>query len=485
MKIGVVCFSNSNYGNNLTNFALYRFLCKNYPNDTVSIINCPREYYSDYHGCEQFAMFKNNKYDNVINPEKYENLEELGTKFDLYISGSDQGWRLSTLYLTNMFTSLDWVDANKPKISYASSFGTSVFEGDNEYVKLLSNLIGRYSFVSVREFSGKTIINEQLGVKMDVEYVLDPVLLSDKEMFDDIIKSSSLNLKSDYISAYVWDRYGEDEILATCIKEKYSADSIKWMRVIEKDSITYEDAKNHLSVEDWIKCIGGSKCLITDSYHGICVALSLNKEFFFLRRCNNRGDDRILSLLNLVHLENRIIDKMSGCAEGKIDYEKVNHILQKCRIRNHEWFKRAIDNKLSQMNISDDIFEAELKERREKEIINQHRFNGLKSILTSKYATKGKKLEIIVWGTGNVMHRNWRWIKHQLGVKLLFDSDKEKWGQDIYGMTCVKPMYVNNSVVLIFVESDAANKTISRELLAIKNEKIVDYSQICECIGYI
>ena len=100
--------------------------------------------------------------------------------FDCYVVGSDQVFQPNlTAPLTDEFLLLPVEDRSK-KYTYAASFGypSLPVEFRDKYKAALSDFAG----LSVRENTGKKIINEELGVEKEVSVVVDPTLLLDEKV---------------------------------------------------------------------------------------------------------------------------------------------------------------------------------------------------------------------------------------------------------------------------------------------------------------
>lgn len=83
------------------------------------------------------------------------------------------------------------------KISYATSFGVSQIE--QRYHKIYKNFLDRLNYVSVRENSGKVIV-DKLSIN-DAVVVCDPVILLDSDEWLEEIPNKNL-FNEPYIFAY-------------------------------------------------------------------------------------------------------------------------------------------------------------------------------------------------------------------------------------------------------------------------------------------
>src|SRR5690606_24724933 len=100
------------------------------------------------------------------------------------------------------------------------------------------------------------------------------------------------------------------------------------------------------SVEDWLITIMNADQVITDSYHGTLFSLIFNKELICIAN-PRRGVARITSLLKKIECLNRLVtdlDQVDLKFEKKIDYRRVNRILEKERIKSYNFLNQALSN---------------------------------------------------------------------------------------------------------------------------------------------
>ena len=318
MKAGIITFHwATNYGAVLQTFALQEYL-KSRGCD-VEIINYkPRQYDFWLKYLYNPALIRFIKKDLVShNKEKklaafrsrhlnltkrYCSTSELCNSvfdYDLLISGSDQvlnpyftikGERKPTAAYY-----LPFGDCSK-KIGYAVSFGCEDYSG--EALCLAKDWIGNFNKVGVRESSGITILS-QMQYEGNSSVVPDPTILRGKKLVEDVIGDSN-------------EKNGK-----TCVYMLRS--SIQ----LDDNSVVYiDDNHNPLSLEDWIRTISSSKFLVTNSYHGMIVAILSHTPFaVLLEKTKYSGmNDRFITLLSRLNLESRIISDINEINKISADY---------------------------------------------------------------------------------------------------------------------------------------------------------------------
>ena len=223
---------------------------------------------------------------------------------DIFMTGSDQVWgpTLNGHYDEAYFLSFV---KDKRKIAYAASLGRTDFTAKilSEYKKLLSS----YSGIAVRENTAVGLLRQ-----MDIEcagQVLDPTLLLTGDEWSRMIKK---DMGGKYVLVY--------QLHNNPALSKYAVRFAEHVGLpLYRVSPTFHQ---------------NSTYFITDSFHGTAFALNFNRQFIEILP-NNKTGNRNQSILQLTRLQDRIVTDYADCSisERMIDYERVNDILRKERIR--------------------------------------------------------------------------------------------------------------------------------------------------------
>lgn len=274
--------------------------------------------------------------------ENDKDFEEIVKKFDCLVAGSDQIWNNATM---PDFTPLYFLPVDKYKISYAPSFGKSLSnQFDNtEYI----NNIDSFDRISVREKSAQKELNKLIPHR-DIDVVLDPTFLLEKEEYQILEKNAKRKYNEDYIFFY-------------CIKA--SNDVLKTVRKISKElglpvvtvftgvntykcQIFGQKVDFTAGPEEFVDYIKNAKYVISNSFHGIVFSIIYNKVFFRIAD-NEEGtlkiDERLDSILNLLNLESQnIVAGMEYSLNKKVDYEKPNRLLLEMKNSSIEWLDESL-----------------------------------------------------------------------------------------------------------------------------------------------
>ncbi len=287
-----------------------------------------------------FARFHN--YTN-LSPE-YRTIEALYSaekKYDAYIVGSDQVWN------PGIYSSLDpyflkFAPKDRKRISYASSFGVSIFPDYTKeyYQEALSGL----DFISVREENAVQIVKKLSG--REAYWVLDPTLLLNVQEWAKVANPVS-DLPKKYILLYELTPCPYLKRLALKIaKEK----GLKVVRII-KDAVVVEKDGSIINVTDagpseFLWMFYHANFVITNSFHGTAFCINFNKDFYVVTPVRMNNNSRQQSILRLFNLSQRIIkegEPLPDKNQWKVDFEHVNSILERERKRSIDYLIMAID----------------------------------------------------------------------------------------------------------------------------------------------
>lgn len=253
-------------------------------------------------------------------------------KFDAFVVGSDQVWRLR--YCPNIYNYfLAFVESNQfvKKISYAASFGTDDWNFSEEETRRCKELLSLFDAVSVREKGGVDLCRHYLG-RTDVQWTLDPTMLLCREDYEQIIKEAHLPaVKQKHIVSYILDENPSKNVILSDVQAALG------LPVYNANEGLSECSQLHLhgkaSVEEWLFGFQNAEYAVVDSFHGCVFSIIFNKPFFVYLN-EGRGSARFYSLLRIFGLENRIIcnlDDIDRIIKEDINWSSVNDILNdKC-----------------------------------------------------------------------------------------------------------------------------------------------------------
>lgn len=268
-------------------------------------------------------------------------VQEAIIKFDLdaVVVGSDQVWRPDYLPPESLFDFfLGSAEATRARrISYAASFGHSGWRHP-EHTTQVSNLLSRFDAISVREASGVDICRNVFG-RGDAVHVLDPTLLVDPAFYNRLAEAPNVRTNS-VLFEYILDRDGAEptigEEVAASLWDHYSV-----------QSVTLDSKEALPGIGGWLRSIMDADFVMTDSFHGMVFSIIFQKNFIAVVN-HKRGADRFTSLVSLLGLEDRLIDRTSKSqafeiAARPIDYSSVAIKLETLRERSQAFLRTALN----------------------------------------------------------------------------------------------------------------------------------------------
>lgn len=331
MKIGILTITDgANYGNRLQNFALqeflkemdlevktirrsttrdikgYRkgvFLFKEYIKKILGITN------TSFYARERKRRFEsfNNTYISFSEVCLSDNKapETLKDDFDYFICGSDQIWNahfdIVSCDISNYLASF----ANPTqRIAFAASFGTNkVALG---YEDIFKEELKKFKAIAVREDAGAKIVEELIGEK-DVQVVLDPTLLIEKQKWINIEKKPNyvedekfiltyfLSWKTPNMNQYIYDLAFNDNLRVISLDIEFLTDDM----IINRDMFQTTPA-------EFVWLIHHATYVLTDSFHASVFAIIFERPFLVFDRVadekNNDMGSRIDTLLEKFQL---------------------------------------------------------------------------------------------------------------------------------------------------------------------------------------
>lgn len=258
-------------------------------------------------------------------------------EYDVIICESDVIWAPGFFggeFDKSFFCAFSSMDEMR-KIAYAPSMadGNLTTDQKEEFHRLLKKL----DFISTRERYAVGIIKK--FTTKPVEHVLDPVFLLNANEYVNI--AEKVDEKQDFVLLYL---PVDDNRQLRYQASEYA--KRKGLRVIEistklKNKSAYTDkCIGDAGIEEFLGYISSSSIVFTNSFHAICFAVIFQKQFYAFTR-NSSG--KVRDICRVLNLENRFIkDGQTIRKEEKIDYEKVNILLEKEIVKSKEWLHNAL-----------------------------------------------------------------------------------------------------------------------------------------------
>lgn len=354
--VGIVGnWSYPNYGTELTYYALYRTITD--LGYTTVMLSWPKDSaWKPYAHAQLFAKDPYPPRDIAEIPSFRSELTNYNARCDTFVLGSDQLLNDNLYERFGHFVQLDWVYSNKKKIAYATSFGTDYIWGPDENRAELAHFLQEFDFVSAREDSGCDLLQNRFGVA--AKQVLDPVFLPSTTIYQKLAEIGQSSVPSTpYLFTYVLDKATVHSSLLQQCAQQLGLSLFSVTDAAPQEHRLPGESNCATTLEEWLACIQNCTYMITDSFHGMCMAILMHRPFIAL--CNDsRGAARFKSILTLLNLQNRLLDSGEqldsrlDILHHPIDYSTVEQLLTVLRQQSTDWLENALSAQLVSKSLS-------------------------------------------------------------------------------------------------------------------------------------
>ena len=360
-KIGILTFHAShNYGSMLQAYALQTYLQRQgyevriinfrsfaqralYPKpkraNVDELLRNPRLFFQNRSKWVKFESFMRTHYSMTRECSNLAQLEDIVVEeqFDALITGGDQIWNMNCRDFSLAYY-LPFETPNVRRISYSPSFGGMHYWKPQHYKTTLKDLLDHYDFVSVREKKAAAFLTELL--EKDVPSVVDPVLLLNKEEYEELGGSEAI-VKGDYIFYYSpWNpkklgtfvsSYAKKHGLKVVVSNSGKMDGDGWVYLNDCGPIEFLNLMQH------------SKVNIGESFHLVILSMILHKSFYAI---TTNEESRIGGLLKSANLSSRyvLVDKGFPQEDVEIEWNNVEVFIDEERKTSSKFLTRALYN---------------------------------------------------------------------------------------------------------------------------------------------
>lgn len=281
--------------------------------------------------------------------QHYLSMEELKQNppiSDYYIVGSDQVWNPSICRSKALAYFLDFGPADAKRLSYASSFGLDHWEeGDYATTEKVQKCFDGFKAISVREMEGAKILEETFNKKATT--VLDPTLLHNE--YPEI--TGKVKQRKEIV-CYKLNKTEDFWRYTPAVGAKIGLPVLLLNHNYPKKGFKYHF---NPSVSQWVRRMAGASFILTDSFHGVAFSIIYRKPFAAILNHNGK-DSRLISLLKLLHLENRMFNNVEEMTKddrwlSPIDYQEVDKYLSAMKEQSVNYLLNALDTDEDESNI--------------------------------------------------------------------------------------------------------------------------------------
>lgn len=367
-KVGIITFHNSyNCGSMLESYAMQTILEKG--NMNAEIVNFSSDGQKELYS----VWFKNNSIRNIIknimlttvhkrlvrNNNKYEEFKNKNFKlskeyktndkisekdYSIVVAGSDQIWNITIKDYDSAYF-LDWVKKAR-KVAYSPSFGAKNILKYSDNPQKYIDYINDFDALSIREKNGSKWLKDLIN--KDVEVLLDPTMLLDREDYDKIM-ADDVKVDGKYIFFYSPGFNPEICAYVKKIADKYNLKVITWStkayctKRIRRFGFELADYENPAM---YLYLIKNAELVITTSYHGTIFSTIYRKKFITVKNGEMYGDDdRVITLLEQMDMMDRLIpyefkDDFDYLAE--VDYSNYDKKVSQLRKKSMDYINKNI-----------------------------------------------------------------------------------------------------------------------------------------------
>ena len=229
---------------------------------------------------------------------------------DAFIVGGDQLWN-NQICFSKEDSFLNFVDENKTKLSYSTSFGAASFNPPKQFLDATKPLLKRFDAISVRENYAVDIAKKFYDV--DATQHIDAVFLPDVSTYEKAAKKANVRLPGkNYLLAFILNPTADKRRQIEYIAKKLDLEILCIPDAAAAYHKTFEEIfaglkiMSPLSVANFLKAYSNATYVVTDSFHGTCMSYVFRKPFSVYYN-NVRGADRFVSLMNTLDLSSRRI----------------------------------------------------------------------------------------------------------------------------------------------------------------------------------
>ena len=255
--------------------------------------------------------------------------------YDVIIYGSDQIWsKWRNIGFDPFFWG--WHHTANRKIAFSASMGMLDIENADE--KFIKDSLSHFSAISVREVDlQKELIKRNLAPHLHIEHTIDPIFLLPKSYWEAFAPHRII--REHYLLFYDFQIDEQTTIIAQTIAKQRHLRIVRLTDGIVSDGFD-KYYRRTAGPREFLSLMKYADFVVSSSFHGTAFSVLLQKQFYVRQVWNKQ---RVKSLLEICHLENRFIDGVSQVSfEALIDYSKVVPYLESEIHRTQMFLQNAI-----------------------------------------------------------------------------------------------------------------------------------------------
>lgn len=353
-KIGILTFQNTlNFGATLQNYALYHALESmsfdvdviNYRSETIE----RHEYvfptfrpkaicrYLAFKGkARRFNAFKKRmRFSESCHADGVSSVCE---KYDCIVVGSDQVWNTKITASDSTYF-LDFVDEPARCKTYAASMG---FSGLPPCDFDLRPLISHFSSILVREKSAADTINRECPDAPMPHVVLDPTLLVEKNVWDDIEQTPAYASEMPYVLVYAVSELTAAFEAARRLANSSGAKIIS-VRACGLKPVDGVKSVLNVSPEEYLGLFAHAQATVVSSFHGLCFSIINHRDFYFSGQTSEKNtNSRATDLMDALGISGRTVQDLANGTVKPVDWDDVEARLSALRAESRRLLEESL-----------------------------------------------------------------------------------------------------------------------------------------------
>jgi len=264
-------------------------------------------------------------------------LSQINDLFDKIVIGGDQLWSTKpTMYNPNYF--LPWVGKREKKVCYAASIAQPDIREDirDEFVRN----VREFGYITSREEWTRELIERYTDAK--APRVCDPIYLLSAGDWR-LLQEPDVRLQG---QPFIFVFQIEITLSVINMVERLAKDTglkVVYCPFPLRKHIKCK-RKPYISPGRWMWYIDNAQYVVTDSFHGTAFSISVNTDFYTLIASYNAPtSSRITNIFEVHSLHDRLVTDIEKYSKEKIDWEKVNKIIEDERKMSFEHLEKMLE----------------------------------------------------------------------------------------------------------------------------------------------
>lgn len=354
IKIGILTFQNTlNFGAALQNYALFHEL-ENLAYDVTvinyrsKVIECseglrptfrPRSIYYFLRRRGKARLFESFKKKlRFTDLCSFDTISKICEEFDCIVVGSDQVWNTK---LTNSDPTyfLEFIDDPERCKTYAASMGYGELPPCNFDSR---SLISHFSSILVREKSAAETIAGECPDAPTPHVVLDPTLLAEKRVWEDIEQTPKYAIDEPFVLVY---DVSESAAAFDAARQLAEAEGARIIRIQSYDIKPVPGMMSVLNVspEEYLGLFAHAQATVVSSFHGLCFSIINHRDFYFSGQTDGKNtNSRATDLMEALGISGRTVQDLASGTVKPVDWDDVEARLSILRAESLRLLKESL-----------------------------------------------------------------------------------------------------------------------------------------------